>query len=191
MEEGQVTVDGKTYKLPNPFIVIATQNPTGAAGTQLLPDSQMDRFTIRTSLGYPKPEDEKAMVLQRQGRNPMEDLQPLLRPEHLTYLQDEVAKTFVNEAIVDYVVRLIDATRHHSDILRGASPRATLSVVAVSKAIAQLRGRDYVVPKDVQEAFLRTIPHRLLLSNMAQSKGLDCGQILRDILNKVEVPHIR
>lgn len=191
MEEGQVTVDGIAHKLPQPFIVIATQNPTGAAGTQLLPDSQMDRFTIRTSLGYPKPEDEKAMVLQRQGKNPMAQLQPLLKAEHLVWLQEEVSKTFINETVVDYVVRLIDATRHHEHILRGASPRATLSVVAVSKAVAQLRGRDYVTPKDVQEVFLHTVPHRLLLSSVAEGKGLTCEQVLKQILEQVASPRAR
>lgn len=186
MEEGQVTVDGIAHKLPQPFIVIATQNPTGAAGTQLLPDSQMDRFTMRTSLGYPKPADEKAMVMQRQGKNPMDTLQPLLRPEQLVQLQEVVADTYINEPLVEYVVRLIDATRHHPQILRGASPRATLSVVAVSKAIAQLRGRDYVIPKDVQDVFLRIISHRLLLANTVQNKQPDCQQILAEIVNQVE-----
>ena len=188
MEEGQVTVDGVAHKLPQPFIVIATQNPTGAAGTQLLPDSQMDRFTMRMSLGYPKPEDEKAMVLQRQGKNPMETLEALLQPEQLVQLQALVADTYVHEQLVEYVVRLMAATRHHPQILRGASPRATLSVVAVSKAIAQLRGRDYVVPKDVQDVFLRIISHRLLLANTAQNKAPDCQQILREIVNQVAAP---
>ena len=190
MEEGQVTVDGVAHKLPQPFIVIATQNPTGAAGTQLLPDSQMDRFTMRMSLGYPKPEDEKAMVLQRQGKNPMESLEALLRPEQLIQLQTMVADTYVKESLVDYVVRLIDATRHHPQILRGASPRATLSVVAVSKAIAQLRGRDYVVPKDVQDVFLRIISHRLLMANTAQKQEPDCQQILAEIVSRVEAPAV-
>ena len=186
MEEGQVTVDGIAHKLPQPFIVIATQNPTGAAGTQLLPDSQMDRFTMRTSLGYPRPEDEKAMVLQRQGKNPMETLQALLRPEQLVQLQEVVASTYMDEQLVDYIVRLVDATRHHPNILRGASPRATLSVVAVAKAIAQLRGRDYVVPKDVKDVFLRIISHRLLLANTVQNTEPDCQQILAEIVSRVE-----
>lgn len=186
MEEGQVTVDGIAHKLPQPFIVIATQNPTGAAGTQLLPDSQMDRFTMRTSLGYPRPEDEKAMVLQRQGKNPMETLQALLRPEQLVQLQEVVTNTYMDEQLVDYIVRLVDATRHHPNILRGASPRATLSVVAVSKAIAQLRGRDYVVPKDVKDVFLRIISHRLLLANTVQNTEPDCRQILAEIVSRVE-----
>ena len=188
MEEGQVTVDGVAHKLPSPFMVIATQNPTGAAGTQLLPDSQMDRFTMRMSLGYPSVADEKAMVLNRQGKNPMDELATLLAGEDLARLQDEVAKTYISEAVVEYVVNLIDATRHHESILRGASPRATLSVTAVSKAVAQLRGRDYVTPRDVQEVYLKTIPHRLLLTPQAEGSGTTAGQILKEILGRVSVP---
>ena len=187
MEEGQVTVDGVAHKLPQPFVVIATQNPTGAAGTQLLPDSQMDRFTIRMSLGYPSMADEKAMVLHRQGKNPMAELTELLSSADLVQLQKEVAATHVSEAVVDYIVRLIDATRHHPDILRGASPRATLSVTAVAKAVAQLRGRDYVTPRDVQEVFLKTIAHRLLLTSRAEG-NVECEQLLKDILDKVAPP---
>ena len=142
MEEGQVTVDGVSHKLPQPFVVIATQNPTGAAGTQLLPDSQMDRFTIRLSLGYPSAKDEVAMVLNRQSGNPLNTLEPLMTRENLVAMQDEVAKTYMNDAVVTYIVELINATRHHEDILRGASPRATLAVTAMAKAVAQLRGRD-------------------------------------------------
>lgn len=191
MEEGQVTVDGVRHPLPQPFVVIATQNPTGAAGTQPLPDSQMDRFTIRMSLGYPAPADEKAMVLNRQGKNPMDDLSPLLSREALIALQDAVGATFVSEAIVEYIVNLIDATRHHEALLQGASPRATLSVTAMSKAVAQLRGRDYVTPRDAQEVFLRTIPHRLQLTAKAESSGMTAAHVLRDILDKTPAPVLR
>ncbi len=191
MEEGQVTVDGVAHKLPQPFVVIATQNPTGAAGTQLLPDSQMDRFTICMSLGYPSLEDEQNMVLGRQGKDPMQELKPLLTKEVLVALQEEVARTYISDVVVEYVVKLIDATRKHEHILRGASPRATLNVVAVAKAIAQLRGRDYVVPKDVQEVFLRTIPHRLLLKPQAESSGITAGQVLKSIVERIGAPLTR
>ncbi len=191
MEEGQVTVDGIAHKLPAPFMVIATQNPTGAAGTQLLPDSQMDRFTLRLSLGYPEPQDEKAMVLSRQGRDPMTELTPLLTGQNLLWMQEEVAKTHVEESVVEYAVRLIAATRMDPHLLRGASPRATLSVIGVSKAIAQLKGRDYVTPRDIQEVFLKTIPHRLLLSPLAEGKGLSCEQVLGSILTRVPAPQVR
>ena len=187
MEEGQVTVDGVAHKLPQPFLVIATQNPTGAAGTQLLPDSQMDRFTIRMSLGYPSMESEKAMVKQRQGRNPMAELTELLSSSDLVQLQKEVEKTYIGDVVVDYIVRLIDATRNHPDILRGASPRATLSVTAVAKAVAQLQGRDYVTPWDVQEVFVKTIPHRLLLSSRVEG-AVACETLLKGILDQIAPP---
>jgi len=191
MEEGQVTVDGVRHPLPQPFVVIATQNPTGAAGTQLLPDSQMDRFTIRMSLGYPSPEDEKAMVMNRQKRNPMEELKPILSGQELTALQDAVSATYVSEAVVEYIVSLIAATRKDPQILRGASPRATLSVTAVSKAVAQLRGRDYVTPRDVQEVFQRTIGHRLQLTPKAESSGVTTDEVLRLILDRIPAPAVR
>ena len=191
MEEGQVTVDGIRHELPRPFIVIATQNPTGAAGTQLLPDSQMDRFTVRLSLGYPSARDEAAMVLSRQGGNPLLGLQPLMTCRQLTELQQCVEETFVSEPIVHYIVSLISATRQNDQILQGASPRATLAVTAMAKAVARLRGRDYVVPGDVREVFIHTTAHRLLLSPKAEAQGLTPEQILRDILEHTDAPKLR
>ena len=191
MEEGQVTVDGVTHPLPQPFVVIATQNPTGAAGTQLLPDSQMDRFTVRLSLGYPSPRDEVAMVMNRQGGNPLDTLVPLLTRENLLAMQDVVARTYMNEAVVSYVVELISATRNNELILRGASPRATLSVTAMAKAVARLRGRDYVIPGDVREVFVHTVAHRLILSSRAEAQEKTAQQVLRSILETVPAPKLR
>ena len=191
MEEGQVTVDGTSYRLPQPFLVIATQNPTGAAGTQLLPDSQMDRFIIRLSLGYPKPEDEIAMVLNRQGRNPLHSLSPRVDREALLDMQDEVENTYIKETVVKYIVDLIAATRKHEDISRGASPRGTLAVTSMAKAVAQLRGRDYVLPADVREVFPWTIAHRLILSPKAEGQGKTAEQVLAQILEQVPAPGIR
>ena len=188
MEEGQVTVDGVSHPLPRPFIVIATQNPTGAAGTQMLPDSQMDRFTIRMSLGYPDADSEVAMVMRRQGGNPMEKLQSLMAAEDLAVLQEEVASTFVHESVVRYIVALITATRENEYLLRGASPRATLSVTAMAKAVARLRDRDYVTPRDVQEVFLRTIGHRVLLSGLAENEGITVETVLEKILQEIPAP---
>mgnify|MGYP003301739331 CR=1 FL=1 len=191
MEEGQVTVDGISHPLPQPFVVIATQNPTGAAGTQLLPDSQMDRFMVRLSLGYPSPKDEMAMVLNRQERNPLQGLTPLITRENLVMLRQAVAHTFVGEAVVGYIVELVGATRNHEDILRGASPRATLAVTAMAKAVARLRGRDYVIPGDVREVFVHTIAHRLVLSPRAEGKNKSAVQILRELLEQIPVPRLR
>ena len=191
MEEGQVTVDGITHQIPKPFTVIATQNPTGASGTQLLPDSQMDRFMVRLSLGYPSRKDEANMVLSRQKSNPLTDLEPLFNAAQVEHLQETVAQTYIGEAVVNYIVELIDATRHHENILRGASPRATLAVTAMAKAIAQLRGRDYVIPGDVKEVFVTTLAHRMVLTPKAEGQGLAAESILRLILEQVAAPKLR
>lgn len=191
MEEGQVTVDGISHPLPEPFVVIATQNPTGAAGTQLLPDSQMDRFTIRLSLGYPSPKDEISMVLNRQNGNPLHKLSALMTRENLVSMQNEVENTYIKDSVVKYIVDLITATRNNEDILRGASPRATLAVTAMAKAVAQLRGRDYVLPGDVREVFIWTIAHRLILSPKAEGQGKTSEQILTEIISQVPAPRIR
>ena len=187
MEEGQVTVDGVTQ----PFLVMATQNPTGAAGTQLLPDSQMDRFLVRRSLGYPSIRDEAAMLQRRQGGNPLDELAPLLSRRELVAVQVQVAATYLGDSVIDYIVSLIHATRNHPDILRGASPRGTLAMTAMAKAVAQLRGRDYVLPKDVQEVFLHTIAHRVLLSPRAEGQGKTADQVLAEILETVPAPRLR
>ena len=191
MEEGQVTVDGVSHVLPRPFIVIATQNPVGAAGTQLLPDSQMDRFLIRLSLGYPDPQDEVTMVMNRQEGNPLQAVRGVLHREQLCALQDTVEKTFISDSVVGYIVRLVGATRTDSEIQRGASPRATLAVAAMAKAIAQLRGRDYVVPADVREVFTQCVAHRLILTPRAQTQGITAEQVLQRILETVPAPRLR
>ncbi|HIT36197.1 MAG TPA: MoxR family ATPase [Candidatus Faecousia intestinavium] len=191
MEEGQVTVDGVSHALPQPFVVIATQNPTGAAGTQLLPDSQMDRFMVRLSLGYPSPKDEAAMILTRQGGNPLNTLSALMTREELISIQNLVEDTFLRDNVVQYIVALSGATRNSPDILRGASPRATLSVTAMSKAVARLRGRDYVIPGDVKEVFVHTVAHRLILSPRAEAQGKTAEQILQGLLETVPAPRMR
>lgn len=191
MEEGQVTVDGVSHPLPQPFVVIATQNPTGAAGTQLLPDSQMDRFMVRLSLGYPSPRDEAAMVLNRQGGNPLHNLQALLTREELIQIQNLVEETYLRDTVVQYIVSLVGATRGHEEILRGASPRATLAVTAMAKAVARLRGRDYVIPADVKEVFVQTVAHRLVLSPKAEGRGRTAEMVLRSVLETVPAPKLR
>ncbi len=190
MEEGQVTVDGVCHPIPKPFMVIATQNPTGAAGTQLLPDSQMDRFSVRMQLGYPKPADEVNMVLNRQGKNPLETVEQVLTRQQLLDMQRMTEETYVDKQVVEYIVRLISETRNHRSLLRGASPRATLSVTAMAKAAARLKGRDYVVPKDVMEVFIRTVEHRLLLTAQAEGNGETGRTILSEILRTVTAPKL-
>lgn len=191
MEEGQVTVDGISHPLPEPFVVIATQNPTGAAGTQLLPDSQMDRFMIRLSLGYPSPKDEMAMVRSRQGANPLKELTAMMTRQELVALQDTVEQTYLSDSVVSYLVSLVGATRTSPDLARGASPRATLAVTAMAKAVARLRGRDYVLPADVREVFPQTVAHRLILSSRAEAQGKTAQQVARELLAAVPAPRVR
>lgn len=191
MEEGQVTVDGISHPLPRPFTVIATQNPTGAAGTQLLPDSQMDRFTVRLSVGYPQPKDELDMVLARQdGVNPLNAVRQVVTAAELVSMQEAVGKIYMKESLIAYVVSLVSATRQHPQISRGASPRATLAIVSMAKATAYMNGRDYVLPEDVQTVFVGTVSHRLLLSNEAQNLGLTENAVLTELMSKISAPKV-
>ena len=191
MEEGQVTVDGQTHVLPEPFFVIATQNPTGASGTQLLPDSQMDRFTIRLSIGYPNPEDERELVLNRQKGNPLDQVRQVVSRAELLALQKQADDVYIKPEVVDYMVALISATRSDPMILRGASPRATLSMASMAKAVAMLKGRDFVTPEDVQTVFVDTVSHRLLLAPEAEARDISAGQLLQSILRKTAAPKLR
>ncbi len=191
MEEGQVTVDGVSHPLPRPFTVIATQNPTGAAGTQLLPDSQMDRFTVRLSVGYPQPKDELDMVLARQGGgNPLNAVRQVVTAAELVSMQEAVGKIYMKESLIAYVVSLVSATRQHPQISRGASPRATLAIVSMAKATAYMNGRDYVLPEDVQTVFVGTVSHRILLSNEAQNLGLTENAVLTELMSKISAPKV-
>ncbi|MBO5868257.1 MAG: MoxR family ATPase, partial [Oscillospiraceae bacterium] len=191
MEEGQVTVDGTSHPVPKPFVVIATQNPAGAAGTQLLPDSQVDRFMVRLSLGYPDVKSEVQMLLQRQGKDPMATLKQALNIQMLEQMQQQVDETFVSEDVAQYIVALVDATRRSSLLLRGVSPRGTLAVTQMAKALARLRGRDYVIPADVQEVFTVTLSHRVSPSPEAESQGYDGTQALKQILKSIPAPELK
>lgn len=191
MEEGQVTVDGQTHALPQPFFVIATQNPTGASGTQLLPDSQMDRFSIRLSMGYPAPKDERDMVLHRQSGNPLEQVRQVTTREELMELQNQADAVYMKSDVVDYLVALVGATRSDPMILRGASPRATLSVASMAKAVAMLKGRDYVTPEDIQTVFIDTVSHRLLLAPEAEARDFSEAKLLQELLRRVPAPRLR
>ena len=145
---------------------------------------------VRLSLGYPDAKHEAAMVLQRQNRNPLKELSALLSAEDVQAMQQEVEATYIGEPVVHYIVDLITATRSHSQLARGASPRATLAVTSMAKAIARLRGRDFVVPKDVQEVFVCTVAHRLLLTSQAEGQGITAEAILAELLKSVPAPRL-
>ena len=187
MEEGQVTVDGVSHPVPQPFLVIATQNPAGASGTQLLPDSQMDRFMIRLSIGYPAPADELDMVRRKQKGNPLEQVRQVLDLDGLAALRDRADRVYVSDEVLDYIIRLVNATRTHPMIVQGASPRAFLALTAMAKAAALVLGRDYVNPEDVSMVFADVVAHRLILSPRAEASG---GFDLSEILRQVQPPKI-
>ncbi len=168
MEEGQVTVDGVSHPVPQPFVVIATQNPVGASGTQRLPDSQLDRFLLRLSLGYPSPAEELELLRRRQYGQSMGGVSQVVDSQSLEQLRQAAERTYVSDEVLRYIITLVGATRKHPQLIQGASPRATLSLTAVSRAVAFLRGRDYVVPEDVQTIWREAVAHRLLLAPGAE-----------------------
>ena len=190
MEEGQVTVDGVTHPVPQPFFVIATQNPAGAAGTQPLPDSQMDRFMVKLSMGYPDAEAEAQMVRDRHGVNPLDDIQSVLTSGELVALRQQTAQVHLSEPILQYIIALVTATRGHKLLTRGASPRCTLAVTAMARAHAVLEGRDYVLPHDVADAFPITTAHRLLLTPEAEAGGAKTLAIASTVVRSVPQPPI-
>ena len=190
MEEGQVTVDGVSYIIPQPFIVIATQNPVGAVGTQLLPDSQMDRFMVRLSLGYPAHTDELSLVTRKQGNNLLDLVVPVLQSDELERMRSAVDKIFIDQSLLNYIVTLVGETRRHPDLMLGASPRASLALAALSKAMAYLQGRDYVVPKDIAPIFTDAMAHRLILRPGAENEGITAVKILSGIFNSMHAPRV-
>lgn len=191
MEEGQVTVDGKSRPVPQPFLVIATQNPTGVAGTQPLPDSQMDRFMIRLTIGYPEPEDELEMVRRRQNRSLLEQVRRVVDRQGLEKLRESVDQIYIGDPVLEYIVRLTAATRGHDRVLQGASPRATLALASAGRALALMRGRDYVLPEDIQSVYTDVVAHRLILTPSAKAKDRDGAALCGEILRQVRPPRLR
>ena len=191
MEEMRVTVDGQTYSLPSPFVVLATQNPVGSAGTQLLPSAQMDRFMIKLSMGYPDMESQISILRDRHRENPLDKIQAIVDIQQLQQMKEEAANVEVSDHIYEYVTRLTQATREHPMIQLGVSPRGALAVCRMAKAYAYLRGRDFVVPEDVAAVFMDTCSHRLVLSTKARMMEEKPESLLRSILDTVKMPVIK
>ena len=191
MEEGNVTVDGVTHAVPDPFVVIATQNPVGASGTQLLPDSQLDRFMVKLSLGYPRHSDELELLTRKQKGNPLDGVRRIADREGLRDIRRAVDNTFVDKKILDYTIRLSNATRTHESVLQGASPRASLAVVSMAKAAAWVQGRDYVIPNDIKLIYPATVTHRLILTAEAKASGITAQSIVSGILEQIAAPAAR
>ena len=191
MEEGSATVDGVTRKVPRPFVVMATQNPVGSVGTQKLPESQLDRFMICMTMGYPELEDEIAIAKGKSLGVDVELIEPVISAAELIVLQEKTADVFVEDSMYRYICNLVQASRQNGYIALGLSPRATLALVTMAKAIAFLHRRDYVVPEDVAEIFLDVSAHRILLNAKARAGHMSAADVLKELLQKEKKPVIR
>ncbi|MFP5310407.1 MAG: AAA family ATPase [Actinomycetes bacterium] len=187
MEEGQVSVDGTSHPLPVPNVVIATQNPLEHIGTFPLPESQLDRFSIATSVGYPSRTDEVTVVRAQVHTHPLERLQPVLTTDQVAWLVRAVRAVHVSDEAVDYAVRVVEATRDHDLVELGASPRATVQLVHAAQSLAALRGRDHVLPDDVKELAPAVLPHRLVLHRGAGAEHTDRRALVQDLVRSVAV----
>jgi MoxR-like ATPase len=185
MQEQQVTVDGITYSLPRPFLVLATENPIEYEGTFPLPEAQLDRFLMRLSMGYPSQVDEKLLLTHLQYEHPILHLHSVEEGSRMVELQHQVWDIHVDDTLHDYIVKLSDATRHHPDLSLGASPRASLALFRAAQAYAAMKGRDHVIPDDIQYLAPAVLTHRLVLSPEAELRGRVTTSILQDILTQV------
>ena len=190
MQEGSITVDGETRKVPSPFIVIATQNPLGTAGTQMLPEAQLDRFTVQLSMGYPDLESEIGMLKSKEGGNPIDTVNAVVSVEQLRKARKVVDEIFVSDKVYEYVAKIVKATREHNFIKLGVSPRGAIALINITKATALLKGRNYAQPDDVLYAINDVIGHRIILNSKAKVNGADINSIITEIVNSVEVPKV-
>ncbi len=188
MEEGAVTVDGVRHAVPQPFTVIATQNPVGSAGTQLLPESQLDRFMVRLSMGYPAQADEVEILDRRRAGNPLDRVEPVVDAGMLLQMREEVEAVYADRDVLSYIVRLSEATRQHKLFKLGVSPRGSLAMAKLARACAWLSGRDYLVPADVRTVFLDVAGHRVLLSPQAKLSGRSAADLLQEIVKETPAP---
>ncbi len=188
MEEGRVTVDGITRPVPDPFLVIATENPIGSVGTQMLPESQLDRFMICLSLGYPLHGEEIRILKDRKKENPITQVQAVLSEERMRRIRGEVEDVFIADEIYDYMVNLAEATRNHDWLETGLSPRGTLALARIVQAVAWMEDRNYVLPEDAVFAFPFIARHRIIFNTNARINQRDAGELFSDILKKVHLP---
>ncbi|MBQ2015692.1 MAG: MoxR family ATPase [Clostridia bacterium] len=188
MEEMHATVDGVTYQLPDPFVCMATQNPLGSAGTHPLPDSQLDRFMVRLSMGYPTIENTIEIVQLRQGVDPLDSVRAVATAEDIRFMRSAVTAVYIDESLIRYAAELCDRTRHLEEVEQGVSPRAVLALVQMAKASAYMRGRNYVVPEDIQSLYTDVCAHRLILTPRAKIRKRSPEQILLEVLKTVKAP---
>jgi MoxR-like ATPase len=188
MEEHQVTVDGVTHPLDKPFLVLATQNPIEYEGTFPLPEAQLDRFLMRISLGYPSPSDEIRILEAQQYVHPIEVVEQVVETAELLGMQERIKEVFVHDAIKEYIVALVGATRSHSDIYLGSSPRGVLALYRTCQARSALLGRDYATPDDIKALAEATLAHRLIVNPAARIREVDSRAVVKEVLHSVEAP---
>ena len=188
MEERQVTIDGETFPLPLPFFVMATQNPIELEGTFPLPEAQLDRFLLRTRIGYPQRSEELSILERFQTDDPHLNLTPVAGPDHIADMQQACRKIQVAPPVKDYIVSLVEATRHNPAVRLGASPRGSLSLMRAGQALAALRERDFVLPDDIKYLAPPVLAHRLILNDAEQLRGVTSQQVVEDIIDKEPIP---
>lgn len=188
MEEFQVSVDGQTHQLPRPFMVLATQNPIESHGTFPLPEAQLDRFFLKLSIGYPSKEEEKIILDRFSIKNALKDIKPVLELKHVAYVQESVKAVQVEDCIKTYILDIVDYTRNNSSIRLGVSPRGSLNLLKAAKAFAYIKGRNYVLPDDVQEIAPAVLAHRLIINYDARSKRISPKDIIQNAISSVTVP---
>ena len=186
MEEHTITVDGVTHVLPMPFICIATQNPLGSAGTQPLPESQIDRFMVSLSIGYPSLEDQMKIIHSQRYNHPLEDLKEVTNAQNILEIQEYLSSVRMADSVLAYAIRLCEETREHALVELGVSPRGVLALVKMAKANAILEGRNYVIPEDIQNVYLDVCKHRIILRPQAQIEGVGAEELLEEIMNKIK-----
>jgi MoxR-like ATPase len=190
MEEGKVTVDGVTHNVPDPYIVIATQNPMGSIGTQMLPESQLDRFLVRLTMGYPSFESEINMLKSKNTNVSTDEVKGVATKNEIILAKKTVDDIYVSDEVMAYIAALANATRNNSSIKLGLSPRGSIALLKISKATALLKGRDYVIPDDILYCFEDVVKHRLIFESRAKLNGTTHSQIIQTIISSVQVPRI-
>jgi MoxR-like ATPase len=191
MEERQATVDGTTYAMPDPFLVIATQNPIEYEGTFALPEAQLDRFMLRIRLGYPQPIEEVVILDEQKRSHPLDELEVVCSVDELRGMQDAIRDVYVDSTVSDYIVRVVNGTRSHPDVYLGASPRGSIALYRAGQALAGLLGRDYVIPDDIKALAEPALAHRLIIKTSASIHDVQSANVIRELLDGTPIDGIR
>ena len=191
MEERQATIDGTTYAMPDPFLVIATQNPIEYEGTFALPEAQLDRFMLRIRLGYPQPIEEVLILDEQKRSHPLEELEVVCSVDEMRGMQSAIRDVYVDSSVAEYIVRIVNGTRNHPDVYLGASPRGSIALYRAGQALAGLLGRDYVIPDDIKALAEPALAHRLIIKTSASIHDVQAANIIRELLDATPIDGIR